>query len=165
MRILMQDAKYTLLEQYGFCYIRYTVDNVVYQLSVTSEAREKLLTGAFVMSDIVKDYETAGLCDVSCMRRMHVKACIKNSTGYSGERLDKVVDKLETYDDIFSEFYRYVLYEAMPVDGALVSVKGFTAPVLCENYMLTPLGAYNYLIYLRECPRDAMRDLKKLVRN
>jgi hypothetical protein len=41
-----------------------------------------------------------------------------------------------------------------------IKVEGFTACQLATNYPLSPLGAYNYLIYLREMPVQALADLE-----
>lgn len=41
-----------------------------------------------------------------------------------------------------------------------IKVEGFTAQYLATNYPLSALGAYNYLIYLREMPGKALADLK-----
>lgn len=41
-----------------------------------------------------------------------------------------------------------------------IKVEGFTAQHLATNYPLSALGAYNYLIYLREMPEKALADLK-----
>lgn len=164
MQTLMQDGDFILLKQYGLYYIRHHVNNIVCQLTITNEERENLLLGKTTMSDIVKDYSENKLYDIANMRRAHVKAYIKISTGYEDDLLDNILDKLQQYPDIFLEFYQYVLDEKMPISDKNVSVKHFTAQDLCEHYLLTPLGAYNYLIYLRECPKDAIKDLKKLVR-
>ena len=37
---------------------------------------------------------------------------------------------------------------------------GYYASKLVEDFPLSPLGAYNYLIYLREDPQNAIADLK-----
>ena len=41
-----------------------------------------------------------------------------------------------------------------------IKVEGLTAQHLATNYPLSALGAYNYLIYLREMPEIALADLK-----
>lgn len=41
-----------------------------------------------------------------------------------------------------------------------IKAEGFTAQHLATNYPLSALGAYNYLIYLREMPEKALADLK-----
>lgn len=67
------------------------------------------------------------------------------------------MDKLHKYGDIFNEFYYYVLRESFE-DGVVES--GYYASKLVEDFSLSPLGAYNYLIYLREDPQNALADLK-----
>ena len=69
--------------------------------------------------------------------------------------------KLSKYNDIFEEFTSYMKSgEELPGENC-VNVEGYTAKRLHENYPLAILGAYNYLIYLRERPKEALEDLAK----
>ena len=79
------------------------------------------------------------------------------STDYSERRKQAILDKLHKYGDIFNEFYYYVLRETFE-DGVVES--GYFASKLVNDFPLSPLGAYNYLIYLREDPEHALADLK-----
>ena len=48
---------------------------------------------------------------------------------------------------------------SFPEENAIV-VEGYNAKMLFANYPLSELGAYKYLIYLREEPEAALADLK-----
>lgn len=44
--------------------------------------------------------------------------------------------------------------------GTLISGQGYDVKILCKDYKLSMVGAYNYMIYLRENPNQALADLK-----
>lgn len=70
------------------------------------------------------------------------------------------LNKLEKYPDLFEEFKRGCSLEtfAFPLEG--IKVLDYDARMLYSQYPLSPLGAYNYLIYLQEKPKEALEDLK-----
>jgi len=69
---------------------------------------------------------------------------------------------LQKHPDVWEEFLNGLQTTPFlfPKEGA-VSVKGYTAEMLFKNCPLSELGAYNYLIYLRNDPVSAMSDLKR----
>lgn len=76
----------------------------------------------------------------------------------SNKRVEEVAEKLLKHYPIADEFYRTVNF-GFPLYNP-VKVKGYTAQSLYNNYDLSILGAYNYLIYLQEHPKDAIKDLE-----
>lgn len=106
----------------------------------------------------------------------HIENCTYNYNGYDISVIERIkkrfnmnqkitiqtIMKMEKHEDIFQEFIQGI-YEnpfGFPNSSA-VSVEGYTAKQLFDNYPLSELGAYNYLIYLRETPKDALSDLRK----
>ena len=72
------------------------------------------------------------------------------------------VMELKKYPDIWEEFeygFRSNPFE-FPQKNA-VTVEGCSAEMLHRDYPLSELGAYNYLIYLRNDPKNALQDLKQ----
>ncbi len=69
-------------------------------------------------------------------------------------------DKLLRHDEILNEFYFYVKNNRFR-NFNQVEVEGYLAKQLYDTTFLKPLGAYNYLIYLRESPKEALENLKK----
>ena len=69
--------------------------------------------------------------------------------------------ELEGHLDIYKEFLRGMENNmfSFPEENAIV-VEGYSAEMLFANYPLSELGAYKYLIYLREEPEAALADLK-----
>lgn len=78
--------------------------------------------------------------------------------GLSEKRADDSIAKLARHKDIYLEFVEYVAERKFPENGIIVS--GYNAETLHDSFPLSPLGAYNYLIYLREMPGRALADLK-----
>lgn len=74
------------------------------------------------------------------------------------------LDKLAAYEDIYDEFVKVIYGKKQDALEHPVSVEGYTAGALAERYPLSVLGAYNYLIYLRERPKEALADLEKGLR-
>ena len=60
---------------------------------------------------------------------------------YSEKQSRRMVAQIAKHKEIFEEFFNY-------------------ARVLSKEYNLSPLGAYNYLVYLIEDPERALADLK-----
>lgn len=70
--------------------------------------------------------------------------------------------KLSDYEDLFSEFVSCIAQDDFVFPKAeAIEERGYTAQSLSEKYPLSGLGAYNYLIYLREAPEEALEDLRK----
>lgn len=70
--------------------------------------------------------------------------------------------KLKKHKDILEEFYAGMKGETFCLNSTTpVEVEGYTAQKLFDNFSLSELGAYNYLIYLREDREKALSDLEK----
>lgn len=69
-------------------------------------------------------------------------------------------DKFEKHPDIMSELVSYIQNETFPQENP-ISVQGYTAEQIESTTYLKPVGAYNYLIYLRNKPETALENLKK----
>lgn len=72
----------------------------------------------------------------------------------------QILGKLERHPDILKEFGQWIDSKEFP-RGAAISVEGYTAERLATSTFLRPVGAYTYLIYLREKPNEALDDLKR----
>lgn len=92
------------------------------------------------------------------LRREQIRNYLLSEVGLSERRADMAISKLARNKDIYLEFSEYVAQRAFAKNG--ISVAGYTAETLNHDYPLSPLGAYNYLIYLREMPDKALADLK-----
>lgn len=92
-------------------------------------------------------------------RDMAIESYLIEDCGMSNQRAENALKKLSTYIDILSEFYFYVKNKRFK-EFEPITVEGISAKQLVDSTYLTPVGAYNYLIYLRESPEEALEDLK-----
>ena len=67
---------------------------------------------------------------------------------------------LKKFSDIYNEFIEYITFGIIDENNC-IKVNGYDVNKLLKTTYLSPLGAYNYLIYLRENPKEALADLKK----
>jgi len=72
----------------------------------------------------------------------------------------QMCDKFEKHPDIMEELVQYILTGKF-VEKDPVTVEGYTAQMLKDTTYLKPVGAFNYLIYLRNKPEIALDKLKK----
>ena len=72
----------------------------------------------------------------------------------------QIIGKLERHPDILEEFRQWIGSKDFP-RGTAISIEGYTAERLVTSTYLRPVGAYSYLIYLREKPKEALEDLKR----
>ena len=161
MNIVKKSAGIFLLQQYGNKYIQYDggqISEIILQVKITDEEFDRICKDEITMTGVVNYYSNRGLCSPDELRNGLIKDYLRTVSDYSEKRLDMIIQKLNTHRDVFLEFYDYVLWERF-VDSPM-AVEGLTAPYLAANYPLSPLGAYNYLIYLREMPEKALADLK-----
>jgi len=78
----------------------------------------------------------------------------------SQKRAEEMYIKLEKYPDILEEFLFWINTKDFKKVNPIV-IQGYTALTLTQSTYLEPIGAYNYLIYLREKPEEALEYLKK----
>lgn len=94
----------------------------------------------------------------AAIRREQIRDYLLSEGGLSEHRADASISKLAKHKDIYLEFSEYIIKRKFPENG--ITVCGYNAETLHQNFPLSPLGAYNYLIYLKEHPQEALADLK-----
>ena len=161
MKIIKKGNGTLLVEQYGKTYIRFAageIAEILYQVPITSEEKEKVISGEYLMAEVVNSYSNKGELNPEELMDNLIKDYLEYNTDFSNERKNKIIKKLRKYGDIFYEFYHYALKERIEEEG--VVIEGYSAKRLNAEYPLSILGAYNYLIYLREDPKNALKDLR-----
>ena len=78
----------------------------------------------------------------------------------SPNRMDAKVEEFSRHTDIYEELINYILAGEQFEETVSVAVEGYTAKRLMNETILTPIGAFGYLVYLREKPKEALADLK-----
>jgi len=84
---------------------------------------------------------------------------LKHTIKYSDKLIEKQMKDFERNLDIKAEFATTLKFGYPKQDP--ITIEGYTAEQLEAIGKLSILGAYNYLIYLREEPKDALRMIKK----
>lgn len=80
---------------------------------------------------------------------------------YSEKIAKMMVGKMLPYADIFAEFFNYArVGKYCKKDKSKTEICGYTAERLVAEYNLSALGAYNFLVYLREDHEHALKELK-----
>ena len=86
---------------------------------------------------------------------------VQQKFGYSEKRAKIMVDQMAIHQDVFEEFFNYArIGKFCKKDKTQTQLYGYTAEILNKEFNLSPLGAYNYLVYLIEDPEHALADLK-----
>lgn len=101
-----------------------------------------------------------GSLNSSSLKDMAVRYIVNNYK-YSEKRAEKMVMQMASHIDIFEEFSNYMrIGKFRKKDRSQTQIEGYTAERLCNEFNLSPLWAYNYLVYLREDSKNALADLK-----
>lgn len=90
-----------------------------------------------------------------------IKEYLQKEIGLTEKRACQECVGIQKHPDIESEFILYIQSGWEKVSEAPIVVEGFSAEKLYNQYSLSVVGAYNYLIYLREDPEEALEFLKK----
>lgn len=86
---------------------------------------------------------------------------LKSEFRMTDKRAVLAIQKLQTYQEIYDEFVLVSTTGKYANKSSAIIVEGFTAEKLNTDYPLSLIGAYNYLIYLKEAPQKALEDLRK----
>lgn len=89
-----------------------------------------------------------------------IKKFIKKENNLNEYRATQEYQEIHKFSDIEEEFVFYI-ENGWKEETKLLKVEGYHAKQLFENYSLSILGAYNYLVYLREDPVHAIDFLNK----
>lgn len=162
MTVLLDEPGALLVKQYGYPYVRFMSaysQNLMLQQKITDAQLVQLQNFELPLKQIArKEAEFASHCPEALQSSLILDYLIV-MTDYSGAEIAAILDRLKTNDDIFQEFHQFVMEEDLPAHG--LAVEGYTAKDLIEQYPISPLGAYNYLMYLRTAPANTLHDLEK----
>ena len=95
----------------------------------------------------------------------YVQSTIVDCLLYSGDmpisQASKIWAKLSRHDDIVQEMYNMIVEEAPGFRS--VKAAGFTARKLMDMTQMTLIGAYLFMVALREEPKEALPQLKNMM--
>ncbi len=91
----------------------------------------------------------------------NIRKYMSREFGLKDERLERAIDKITCYRDICEESLYWINNQCFVDDSRCLKIEGFSAKKLCEMTYLKPIGAYNYLVSLRNNPQIALENLKR----
>lgn len=162
MKILKEYKGYQLIERYNKLYIRFWSgrdENMPCEFSITQEQANKAIENPNLIDEYISQEKQNVEWIAETFYEIGIIEYIMNALQKSPEYAKKSYEKLCKYKDIRNEFYNYVMNGEFPKEN-IIRVEGYTAEELCNTTRLNTLGAYNYLIYLRDNPEEALANLK-----
>lgn len=162
MNVLKEYKGYQLVERYDKTYIRFwggREEDMPCEFAISKTDAERVISEASVIDELLSIAKTQIEWTANSFYKIGITEYILHHMKLSQTRAEKSYEKIARYADIRKEFYQYIMNDEVFTPNP-IKVEGFTAQYLATNYPLSILGAYNYLIYLREMPEKALADLK-----
>ena len=162
LKILKEHKGYQLIERYNKRYIRFLGgrdENMPCEFPITQEQSDKAIERTELIEEYIPQFKKKVFWSAETFFEIGIMEYIINALGKNQEYAKKAYEKLCKYQDIRNEFYNYVMNEEFPKEN-IIKCEGYSAEELCNTTILKPLGAYNYLIYLRDNPEEALANLK-----
>ena len=163
MEVVVKSDELMLIKKYNKYYIRFsakTEASLFYDLSITNKEAISIVADNTKLSVVFDEYKNREVLDYKMLVDSTIQDYMFYVCNMSEKRIEKGLAKLNRHNDIKMEFYDTMMSESFPVNSP-ITVEGYTAKQLNETTHLTVMGAYNYLIYLREDPKTALDNLKK----
>lgn len=163
MEQLLEYKGLELIKKYDRYYIRFiggTHIEIPCELLITNREAMDIISGNTQIKAVMNEYKSKIVWDLSYFIDSAIRDYMLYGGNMSEKRIEKGMVKLNRHEDIKMEFYETIMYESFPANSP-IKVEGYTAQQLNETTHLTIMGAYNYLIYLREDPKTALANLKK----
>ncbi|MBQ3686845.1 MAG: hypothetical protein II932_03335 [Treponema sp.] len=129
----------------------------------TYSSRQKSIEDACkkLYRNLLRDLEIHQKEVLSCLNYDFSKFFLIEDIEHYKERADEACGNLKRHFDIAEELWITLDCKGFPLPGYHVTVRGYSAEELHDHYRLNVLGAYNYLVFLREDPMRALGLLKK----
>lgn len=134
-------------------------EDIPCEFPISKTDAERVINEASVIDELLSIAKTQIEWTANSFYKIGITEYILHRMKLSQTRAEKSYEKIARYTDICKEFYQYIMDDEVFTPNP-IKVEGFTAQHLATNYPLSALGAYNYLIYLREMPEKALADLK-----
>ncbi len=162
MNVLKEYKGYQLVERYDKNYIRFwggREEDMPCEFPISKTDAERVISEASVIDELISIAKAQIEWTANSFYKIGITEYILHHMKLSQTRAEKSYEKIARHADIRKEFYQYIIDDEVFTPNP-IKVKGFTAQHLATNYPLSVLGAYNYLIYLREMPEKALAYLK-----
>lgn len=166
MEVLKEHNGYQLIERYDNYYIRFWggKEFTPYEIPISESVAEKIIEKASVIDEAITAAKAEIMWTASSFYRIGILEYLLHYVKDTQKRAEESYEILARHPDILKEFYLWIMNDEVFAKRP-IKVKGYTAKYLASHYPLSVLGAYNYLIYLREKPEEALANLKAGLRN
>jgi hypothetical protein len=94
-------------------------------------------------------------------QKVAIKRHLQTEYGYSEEKAKKAVEYLMRVPIIAFEYSYFISHGDFVPDQYASTFSGYTAKGLCEGTGLTVLGAFNFMVYLKQNPDEALVNLNR----
>lgn len=163
MTLILEYKGTKLIKKYDNYYIRFLggqTSSVLCDLKISDEEASEIIENPEKIKLVRDSYKNK----VDWAESYFVDSTLNDYLLYecnlNKNRINETINKLNKHEDIKNELYETIMYGEFPVSGA-ISVCNYIAEELNKNAKLSILGAYNFLIYLREDEENALADLEK----
>lgn len=162
MNIIAEYKGLKLISKYDQYYIRFIGgqhEEYPCDLHITTEDADMITADPSAMSNVFVGCQSRVPWTLEYYVNSYLQDYMRGTSKMSDKRIALSIAKLDRHIDIKMELYETLIYEEFPRSGGL-RVCGYSAKDLHDTTYLSVLGAYNYLIYLREDETNALSDLK-----
>lgn len=151
-----------LIQKYGKYYIRSLGgmhEEHPYDLQITKDEANQILSDHEKIKEVRDSYKSKISWNFQTFIDFVIVDFLVHESCMPEKRAHENLEKLSRHKDIKMELYETIMYEVFPLHP--IAVEGYSAEHLCTNTGLSTIGAYNYLVYLREDPENALKDLEE----
>lgn len=163
MEVVVNSSGLKLIKKYERYYLRFVggqYEEYPCDLLITNKEAMSIIADNAIIKTVRDEYKKK----IPWTLLYFVDEAIKDYMLYvcnmTEKRIAKGLEKFNRHKDIKMEFYETIMYDDFPVNSP-ITVEGYNAKQLNQNTHLSVIGAYNYLIYLREDAKNALEDLQK----
>lgn len=163
METIVNDSGMKLIKKYERYYIRFMGgqhEEYPCDLLITNREAASVITDNTTMKVIMDKYKKEIPWTLSYFVEEAITNYMLYACGTTKKGIAKELERLNRHKDIKMEFYETIMYGDFPANNP-ITVEGYNAKQLNKNTHLSVIGAYNYLIYLREDTKNALTNLQK----
>ena len=159
---LIEHNQLSLIKKFNNYYIIFlggTHETIPCFLKISDSEAEQIIDNPEIITKIRDSYKGKIEWTEKYFVDSFIRDCLIYEYKLSKKRIKLNLEKLNRHEDIKLELYETMVYGDFPKVGK-IEVCGYTAKDIKNQTSLSILGAYNYLIYLRENETEALEKLR-----
>lgn len=147
-------------DRYYISFIGGQIEEIPCFLNISDEEATQIIENPEKIEEIRDSYKKKVEWTQKRFVDSFIEDCLTYEYKLSEKRVKLNMEKLNRHEDIKFELYETFAYEEFPQSGA-IEVCGYTAEKIKNSTYLSVLGAYNYLIFLKEDEKEAIKGIEK----